>query len=135
LAQARRDVVAWLEHERTAGRLDPSRTVLAGFSQGAMLSLDVALEWPPPLAGVGLLSGGPVDESRWRRRLAAGSVPPIWISHGRQDPMLRFDATERLVDALRQADAHVEFVAFDGGHTILPSVEDGFARWLAQRIP
>lgn len=130
LAEARRDVIAWLESERSAGRLAPERTVLAGFSQGAMLAADVALAWEHRVAGVAMLSGAPVDEERWRERMRARTPPPFFLSHGRQDPLLAFSAAGRLRRTLEEAGADVAFVPFDGGHTIPPPVVDAVPAFL-----
>src|SRR5690606_16937923 len=96
LADARRDVIAWLENERPAGRIDPARTIVAGFSQGAMLAADVAIEWDRQLAGAIILSGGPIAMERWGARMRERRPPPILITHGEQDPVLAFSGAVRL---------------------------------------
>lgn len=132
LLEARRDVLALLERLRADGRLDPARTVLGGFSQGAMLAADVALAHDPPLGGLVMLSGGPVDEARWRRRMRERAMP-VFVSHGRQDPLLSFAAAERLRDDLAGRGSDVTFVPFDGGHTIPAPVIAALAEFLAAR--
>lgn len=133
MAEARRDVIALLDAERARGGLTPSRTVLAGFSQGAMLAADVALEWEHRPAGLVMMSGGPVDEARWRARMER-APPRVFQSHGRRDALLRFDAAERLRQHFEGAGADVTFVEFDGGHTIPDGVLErlvGFLRGLS----
>ena len=44
------------------------------------------------------------------------------MSHGRQDPILPFSGAEALHEAFASAGADVEFMPFDGGHTIPESV-------------
>ena len=120
LDEARRDVIAMLERLRAEGSLRPERTVLAGFSQGAMLATEVALHWDEAAAGLAVLSGAPLDEARWRARLAERAPARVLITHGRQDPLLSFEASERLAAHFEGAGSETRFVTFDGGHTIPP---------------
>lgn len=131
LARARRDVIAWLEGQAREGRLDPARTVLAGFSQGAMLAADVGIEWDRELAGVVMLSGGPIDLARWERRMRERRPPPFLITHGRGDPLLAFAAAASLRERIEQAGGSARLLAFDGRHGIPPiavGTMEGFLR-------
>ncbi|MEM9190591.1 MAG: dienelactone hydrolase family protein, partial [Myxococcota bacterium] len=130
LAAARRDVIALIETLRRRGVLVPEATYLAGFSQGAMLAVDVALEWSDEVAGVAALSGAPVEERRWTERLSRRAPTRVFMSHGRQDPLLAFAAAERLRNRFQGAGSTVEFLPFEGGHTIPRSVVAALAAWL-----
>jgi phospholipase/carboxylesterase len=110
-----------------------SRVVLGGFSQGAMVSLDVALHGDGSLAGVVLLSGTLIAEAEWTPRMPSLASTPIFMSHGRRDPLLPFAIAETLRDKLVHAGASVEWHPFDGVHEIPPRVLDGLAAFLAQR--
>ena len=94
------------------------RLILAGFSQGAMLALEVAVSDPRPLAGLILFSGTLLDEAALTPRLAARRGLPVFVSHGRQDDVLPFARSEELVGGLRGAGLEVEFHPEDGGHAI-----------------
>jgi phospholipase/carboxylesterase len=122
LPEARAKVVAMLD--ALAAKLAPSALFLGGFSQGAMLSLDVALNDARPLAGVLLMSGTFLAESVWRPKMAARSGTPVLVSHGSHDPLLPFAETKRLGDALAEAGWKVDFVPFRGQHEIPPVVLD-----------
>lgn len=122
LAPARDQVLALLDDvERHLG-VAPEQVVLGGFSQGAMLSCDVALRSERPLAGVVLLSGTFLCEDEWRPRMPARRSLRVFQSHGVLDPLLPFDLAERLRDALVGAGADLDWVAFRGGHEIPPAV-------------
>lgn len=126
LVSARRAVEAWLAQQR----FDPETTVVAGFSQGAMLSAELGLRGEPRLGAIAMLSGGPLDETAWRA--AARRRPPeaVFISHGRRDPMLAYAASERLADLFRDASVPVTYVPFVGGHAIPPAVRARLVSWL-----
>lgn len=127
---ARRKVLSLVRDvERELG-VPPSRIVLAGFSQGAMLALDVALHLEEPVAGVAVLSGTLVAEREWVPRMPAKETVPVFVSHGRQDPLLPFRMAEALRDRLETGGLTVHWVAFDGGHSIPPGVTEGLRGFL-----
>jgi phospholipase/carboxylesterase len=103
-------------------RMRPSRLVLGGFSQGAMLACDVALRSRRPLAGLVLLSGTLLCEAEWTPLMPARRGLRALVSHGAADPLLPIASTERLRDLLTAAGLEVEWVRFSGGHEIPPPV-------------
>ena len=114
--------------------LSPTKLVLGGFSQGAMLSLDAALEGATPLAGLALLSGTLLDEARWAAAAPKRAGLPTFISHGRQDPLLPFAASEAVQELLDAAGVPVEHIGFDGGHEIPPKVLMGLRAFLLRTL-
>jgi phospholipase/carboxylesterase len=100
----------------------PGKMVLGGFSQGAMLALDVALRGERPLAGLVLLSGTHIAAKEWAVYLDAGSRRglPVFMSHGKQDPLLPFETAETLQAELIASGMEVEWHPFQGGHGIPP---------------
>jgi len=97
---------------------EPRRTVLCGFSQGGMLSLDLLLMERVHIDAVALFSSCLIDEVTWRARLGGLAGLPMLLSHGLQDRDLAFSAGERLRDFLIDGGAKVTWAAFDGGHEI-----------------
>jgi phospholipase/carboxylesterase len=117
LAEARDQIDALLG-ELVAG--GARRIVIGGFSQGAMLALDVALHTAHPIAGVAFLSGTRINGTAWAERLARVRGLPVAMTHGRRDALLPFAVAESLRDQLRAAGADVDWVEFAGGHEIPP---------------
>lgn len=92
--------------------------VLGGFSQGAMVATEVALRAPQAPAGLVIWSGTLLQEAVWRP-LAPGRAGLRFVqSHGRGDPLLAFEAAERLHQMLGDAGLEGRFVGFDGAHEI-----------------
>ncbi|CAM3081795.1 phospholipase [Corallococcus sp. ZKHCc1 1396] len=110
------------------------RIVLGGFSQGAMMSTDVALRLEESPAGLCLLSGALVAQDEWMPKARARSALPVFQGHGRQDPVLPFQEGERLRDLLTGVGMPVEFLPFDGGHTILTEELEQLAAFLVKRL-
>lgn len=97
---------------------DPARTVLGGFSQGAMLSCDALLHSTEPFAGLIQLSGTLVAKPEWGPLLAKRKGLPLFQSHGTQDPILPYAMAERLRDEFLLAGMQVDWQPFRGGHEI-----------------
>jgi phospholipase/carboxylesterase len=118
LAPARETMLAFLkEVERTFGA-DPRKTVLGGFSQGAMLSCDVMLQSDHPYAGLVQLSGNLLAQQIWGPLIPKRKGMPVFQSHGMQDEILPYAGAERLRDTLSQSGLAVEWHRFRGGHEI-----------------
>jgi phospholipase/carboxylesterase len=128
LAEARQTMDAFLR--ALAEELAPNKLVLGGFSQGAMLSVDVALRTEHRPAALVILSGTLLAEKIWVSRMKALAGLPVFQSHGADDPLLPYALAERLKEELTAAGARVTFEAFRGGHEIPPSVLDGVGTFL-----
>lgn len=118
LATARAAVLAFLDALARDHRRRDQTTVLGGFSQGAMLTVDVALHGAAPLAGLVVWSGTLLAEAEWRPRAAALAGRRVIQSHGTQDGLLSFAGAQKLSAFLTEAGAVGELLAFPGGHEI-----------------
>jgi predicted esterase len=56
--------------------------------------------------------------------------PPIFITHGAQDPILSVNLTENMVRQLERSGYQVEFKEFSGGHFMRPDLVKESFRWL-----
>jgi phospholipase/carboxylesterase len=117
---ARTAVVAAIEGLRE--RLAPSKLVLGGFSQGAMLSTDVALRTELPIDGLVVMSGTMLAEDEWAPLMKKRAGLRAMVSHGTHDPILPYDGAERLEAAMKDGGLAVDFVRFRGQHEIPPVV-------------
>jgi len=114
-----------LEREGT-----PAPLVLGGFSQGAMLSCDLALRSQRPLAGLALFSGARIAADAWRSLYGSRHGLRAFVSHGRSDADLSFAAAESFHTELAAAGWDVTWCPFDGGHEIPLVAWRAFKRWL-----
>ena len=118
LPQRRQELTAAVKQLQDRYGLDWEHTILGGFSQGAMLTTDVALHVGHPLAGLLIWSGALINQQEWRPAAAKAEPLRVVQSHGRQDPILPFAAGEQLSQLLQESGHEVEFLPFDGPHTI-----------------
>jgi phospholipase/carboxylesterase len=134
LAAARDQVLRLLEHLRARFAVTDHQLAIGGFSQGAMLALDVALHGPTAPSALVLLSGTIIAESAWQPLLPRLATVAVFQSHGRHDALLPFSVAEVLRDRLRGARAQVDWHAFGGAHEIPPGVLGELRTFLSHRI-
>jgi phospholipase/carboxylesterase len=134
LPEARAQLLSLIDDVRAETQLPLSRIVLGGFSQGAMLTMDLALRLPEPVAAVCGASGVLIAEREWTELAAKQRPLRVLLSHGRQDPILPFYGAEALRDLLMKTGHQVEFLAFDGGHTIPWPMLSAFAKLLNELV-
>jgi len=128
VSMARRLVQDLLRNIRD--RYAPERLVVAGFSQGAMLSLDLALTADPPIDRAAALSGVLLVDSLPALLAARSTRPSFFMSHGKADAMLRFGAGERASQLLTKHGFSVTFHPFDGGHEIPGEVVSALRQYI-----
>lgn len=92
--------------------------ILGGFSQGAMISAELALHRAEPLAGLILWSGTLIRQAYWKQQAARTPQLRVVQSHGTQDPILPFITGQWLATLLQDAGHDVRFIRFHGPHTI-----------------
>jgi phospholipase/carboxylesterase len=93
---ARAAIVEYLDDLRARTGLGPENTFLAGFSQGAMMALHVALSLPEPVLGVVSFSGALVPPADFD---AAPKVP-VCLVHGDMDQVVDPARTEEAAEIL-----------------------------------
>lgn len=134
LVQARRALMSLLAALSAATKLPYGRIVLGGFSQGGMVSTDVALRLEEAPAGLCILSGTLICQDDWKQRAEKRTGLPVLQSHGRYDDILAFTQAERLQKLLTDAGLSVEFIPFHGPHTIAPETLERMAEFLHTRL-
>jgi phospholipase/carboxylesterase len=109
LPQARLALRARLE---ALGRSLPlEHTVLLGFSQGAAMALDVGSD----LALEGIVGCSGYPHPGWQAKPAMAKV---LLTHGKNDPVVPYAASEELLRRLQATQATVELVSSQGQHGI-----------------
>jgi len=118
LPESRERLLALLSEAGKHFELTANQFVLGGFSQGAMLTTDVALRLKKSPAGLVVLSGALINEEEWRGLALERGPFAVLQSHGRYDSILPFPLGTALRDLFLEADAEVDFVPFNGDHEI-----------------
>ena len=111
--------------------LPNSRMTLGGFSQGAMLSTNAALQLAERPGGLIAWSGTLLNEDAWSAAASQGEKLRVVQSHAVDDPILPYSGAEALRDMLTQHGHAVEFLRFRGGHSIPEPAIAAAARLIA----
>jgi phospholipase/carboxylesterase len=119
-----------IEQEKTRGT-PANRIVLAGFSQGCAMTLQTGLRYPEKLAGLLCLSGYlPLHTTIAAERNAANQATPIFMAHGRGDPIVQIQRAEQSRDILQTLGYAVEWHEYMMPHSVCAEEIDDIGAWL-----
>ncbi|MBE7383550.1 MAG: dienelactone hydrolase family protein [Leptolyngbya sp. SIO1E4] len=115
LQESRQQLQTWLTQIAQDTGIPPEKTVMAGFSQGGAMTLDVGLKLP--LAGVLVLSG-------YLHSLPAPhpNLGPVLVVHGRQDPVVPIQKARQAREVLEAQKVDLTYQEFQMGHEVSPLV-------------
>ena len=108
------------------------KIVLGGFSQGAMLATDLALNAEKAPAALAILSGSLVDAKQWTALAARRKGLRFFQSHGAYDPVLRIEPARQLEEMLREQGLEGMLFEFPGQHEIPMEVLKELGSFLRQ---
>jgi phospholipase/carboxylesterase len=111
------------------------KPLLLGFSQGAGIAVGAALLRPELVSGVLSLSGvARALEERDHAEAKAVRGLPVFVAHGRQDPLLPIELGRGLRDTLTALGADVSWHEYDMGHMVIPAEIEDARAWLRSRL-
>ena len=130
LRQSQAEIEALIARERERG-VPANRIVLMGFSQGCAMTLLTGLRCRERLAGLVALSGYlPLAGSTAAERSDANALVPIFMAHGRDDPMVGIERATASRDALRALGYQVEWHDYAMPHSVCMEEIADLNRWL-----
>lgn len=107
------------------------RITLAGFSQGGVIALHLGLRHPDRLAGILALSTYLHDHERLTEEVSFASVDvPIFMAHGRLDPMIPITRAITGREVLLRHNYRVEWHEYAMGHQVCPEEIRDIGNWL-----
>jgi phospholipase/carboxylesterase len=111
------------------------RIVLAGFSQGGAIALQLALRFPQRLAGLIALSTYLLLRHRLEREAhEANRGLPVFVGHGTLDPMVPCRLGELTAEQLGAMGYNVEFHRYAMPHAVCPEEVSDLGNWLRSRL-
>jgi phospholipase/carboxylesterase len=113
--------------------IGPGRTVLGGFSMGAVMSYATALSSDrPSVAGILAFSGFVPTVEGWEPALADRTDTRAFVSHGRNDPVIGVEFAERAKSLLADGGLDVTYRESELGHQIDPAHLREASAWLGE---
>ena len=108
-----------------------SKIVLAGFSQGGVVALHLALRSQSRLAGAMALSSYVHDHEHVGDEVSFASIDmPIFMAHGQMDPMIPIARAITSRQALTDLGYRVEWHDYGMGHQVCPEEIADIGVWL-----
>jgi len=116
-------LTGFLDSTLAARGIPWERTVLGGFSMGAVMSYSVGLgPGRPRPAGILALSGFVPTVEGWEPDLTDREGLPVLIHHGRTDPVIEVGFGRAARDLLEPAGLDVTYLETDAGHWVPPEL-------------
>lgn len=108
---------------------------LAGFSQGGAIVLQTGLRHEEKLGGILALSTYlPLAETLADEASKAAKRSPIFMAHGRNDPIVPYGLGKSSADKLRELDYRLEWHEYSMQHSVCMEEIADIGAWLAQRL-
>jgi phospholipase/carboxylesterase len=124
------EVCALVDAERARG-IASRRIVLAGFSQGSAMTLLTGLRYPERLAGLVGMSGYlPLAATLDGERSRANADVPVFLAHGRSDPVVPCAAGTATRDTLRAMGYPVEWHDYPMPHSVCMEEIGDLQHWM-----
>ena len=93
------------------------QTVLGGFSQGSLMSIDVGLRYPRVFAGIVGVSGFVHDPEILIRELSTVALQQRFlVTHGYMDPIVPFTVVRDQIQVLKSAGVQIDWHEFVKAH-------------------
>ncbi len=118
IVESRNRLLAFIAEALKRYPTPANKVVIAGFSQGGMMSLDVGYRLDPPPAGIVVMSGALFEDDM--PDLDARQSTPVLIVHGTQDDMIPVVAARRTRHVLEEHGIRPEYHEYPMGHWVTP---------------
>ncbi|MEK7686436.1 MAG: serine esterase [Verrucomicrobiota bacterium] len=126
-------LVSLLDEQRTRG-FATEQTLLFGFSQGCLMTIEAGLRYPHRFAGLIGISGHVFEPERLLNELSpAARQQRFLLTHGTGDPLIPIGPVRRQVALLKSAGLQIEWHEFVKDHTIAGEDELAVIRSFARQ--
>ncbi|MGZ5278786.1 MAG: alpha/beta hydrolase [Pseudobdellovibrionaceae bacterium] len=112
----------------------PENIFLFGFSQGCLVSADIAMNYPKRLGGVVGISGYFHFFPRWKQALKRNRLTPWLLTHGDRDDVLPIEDTRFGVEKLKSAGLRVKFVESRKKHVMEEEEYPVIRKWVREQM-
>ena len=115
--------------------IKPSRIVLAGFSQGGAIAIQVAMRQEQKLAGLLALSTYLLLADELEAEATEISrEQPVFMGHGLVDPVVPVSMGEKAATSLRELGCQVSWHAYNMQHSVSMEEISDISFWLKERL-
>ncbi|MCK4744371.1 MAG: dienelactone hydrolase family protein [Sulfuriflexus sp.] len=130
IKRSQQQLINLIEKEIAQG-IPAEKIILAGFSQGGAVILQVGLRYPQRLGGIMVLSSYvPLSETLAAEKHSANQSVPIFYAHGEEDDIIPISFAEQSRDLLLAQGYKVEWSSYAMPHAVVPDEIDAIGVWL-----
>ncbi|HXT41948.1 MAG TPA: serine esterase [Candidatus Angelobacter sp.] len=116
-------LIELLDEQRKLG-WTTEQSVLFGFSQGCLMTIEIGLRYPHRFAGLVGISGYVHEPEQSLRELSpVAKLQRFLITHGTDDPLIPFAAVREQIKLLKTGGLQIEWHEFVKAHTIAGETE------------
>ncbi len=113
----------------------PGQALLLGFSQGGGMTYRCGLSRNDTFAGLVILSASLPDPKALEDKLPEPRTQPIFMAHGRHDPLIPAETAHNARRFLEEAGYAPEFHEYDMAHEISRELLRDLTPWMANVLP
>ena len=124
----------WLDDLASETGIPPEKTILGGFSQGAVMTYSLGLGAGRPRPAALLALSGFIPTVPGFELDLEPPLPPIAIGHGTYDPVIGVEWGRRAKALLEEAGADLIYREYPLPHTIEPGFLAELRPWLADAL-
>ncbi|MEW4983562.1 MAG: carboxylesterase [Cycloclasticus sp.] len=118
-------------NDEIAMGIEPSKIVIAGFSQGGVVAIDAGIRFPDTLAGIMALSTYiPMRDTLPNATQSGNGDIPIFYGHGNFDSVIPIDQAESSRHFLEESGYCVEWNNYPMEHSVSPQEISHIKTWL-----
>lgn len=130
--QAMQQLERFIDYATGKYPIDPGRRYLLGFSQGAILSMSLALVLGEKIKGIVALNGYIPAFVQNEYSLQSVRNMSVFISHGEYDQVFPKQIGDANYEYFRPLSDHVTYKMYAAGHEVSADNQRDFTLWLRQ---
>ncbi|HIG79966.1 MAG TPA: carboxylesterase [Cycloclasticus sp.] len=124
-------IITDMINDEIAMGIEPSKIVIAGFSQGGVIAIDAGIRFPSTLAGIMALSTYiPMRDTLPGAKQSGNGSIPIFYGHGDFDSVIPIEQAESSRRFLEDNDYTVNWQAYPMEHSVCPKEIGHIKTWL-----
>ena len=127
-------IAEFIDYVKTTYKTDSNNTFLLGFSQGAILSYALSLNYPNKVNHVIALSGYINEELTPKPVSDLNIATDYYISHGTVDQVLPVDWARKAPIYLSENNLQNVYSEYPVGHGVAPQNFYSFKSWIEERL-
>jgi phospholipase/carboxylesterase len=134
--ESRAKILSFISNACKAYKADSTKVFLMGFSQGAIIAYDLALNSPKKIAGIMALSGKLLDDSKPAKMdTAAVAKVKFFVAHGYSDNVIDIKEAQKANEFLKEKKVReLSYKNYEMPHTLSGAELNDIKVWLKKAI-